>query len=894
MKILLVGALSWNPERMLSLCEQGHQLFGLWGRSMGWDQGPYPVLDQLIPTVQPEQAVHTINEQGIDCVYGLYQSYPKEIWGLPLPAVNHDQDVWELLRTLLLARAQGQIDLPIVQHFGFDVHELDLGVVRALDGHLICNKQKFSFWTEAVDKGGLNIDAFGDPSLISYLDGDLPKAEFMNDCFSERLSGFDHQIHTVCIGRPVNIHFIAAAGQGIHVHLYGNQFDNVAESLADTLSPRTIRKHRALLQRYLHLHPSLQTLGAGKSEVWKVKSGWVKEFSRYDAGWSYIGTPFPWAFLDEQSAVPNRIGTYLLAGLPVISEPKPGHYRYDVLEKNGIDIALGLQGYEGLRAQLETEIQHRTKSRRTREVRKQYSFDAGIPILIDTLENACQRYFARPRNQRIKFEGAEGRITVGYRKMGAIRATSELAPQETFGYPERVRLKLKDFWHRQHNRHRLRNARHLTNLLRASLTVVPTSAPTTSLARPQKRIAALERFTDESPRCGFLAQIDRMEIVPFELHRDNGHFGLGPLDTLWAIVRSLFALFSLNRPFRIFRFGFLVQEGRRGPLHIVPEVMTEIQKGEIDGLACFSTKGFGIVPMLAEDLNVPFTEALETGTQYFGEFAFELLAVVPYAYWLHQQGRLERTVACEDTRCLYYFSENHQERPEKRRYVPITEYPIGEVGERQFDKLAFPSHLNTSRWSPPPYGERFWDERFLWSRPTCVVCNKTSAENYLGKPLVNSIETDLLLELVGKLQTHYQVVYNRPRSMDIVNDHQRVGETGDIEALKKRYPDILTIQELHTAYPELSFNELQLRVFAGCRRFVSVVGGSSYLASWFGGTNVVYARSGWEVDCGAFQNWFNLFSQAKVISVSSPKALLATIDREFLKDLPTQPSPPSL
>jgi len=41
MNILLVGALSWNPERFISMCERGHKLYGLWTRTMAWEQGPY-------------------------------------------------------------------------------------------------------------------------------------------------------------------------------------------------------------------------------------------------------------------------------------------------------------------------------------------------------------------------------------------------------------------------------------------------------------------------------------------------------------------------------------------------------------------------------------------------------------------------------------------------------------------------------------------------------------------------------------------------------------------------------------------------------------------------------------------------------------------------------------
>jgi hypothetical protein len=136
--------------------------------------------------------------------------------------------------------------------------------------------------------------------------------------------------------------------------------------------------------------------------------------------------------------------------------------------------------------------------------------------------------------------------------------------------------------------------------------------------------------------------------------------------------------------------------------------------------------------------------------------------------------------------------------------------------------------------------------------------------------------------VIGKLRTRYQVIYVRPRAADIVNDHQAIHESGDIEAVTRAYPEVRTIQQLRAEHPELGFNELQLRLFASCDRFVSVLGGSSYLASYFGGTNVVFARRGWEVACGAYDRWFDRFSDARVVAASSSAELLQTVDRELL------------
>lgn len=184
---------------------------------------------------------------------------------------------------------------------------------------------------------------------------------------------------------------------------------------------------------------------------------------------------------------------------------------------------------------------------------------------------------------------------------------------------------------------------------------------------------------------------------------------------------------------------------------------------------------------------------------------------------------------------------------------------------------------------PPPYKTVYHDGRFRWPREPCIVCNKFSDEQYLWyRGPANFIDTETLLAIIARLRTRYQVIYVRPRAADIVNDHQTIHEIGDIEAVARTYPEVRTVQQLHAEHPELGFNELQLRLFAGCDRFVSVLGGSSYLASYFGGTNVVFARRGWEVACGAYERWFDRFSAARVVRASSPRELLQTVERELL------------
>ena len=60
-----------------------------------------------------------------------------------------------------------------------------------------------------------------------------------------------------------------------------------------------------------------------------------------------------------------------------------------------------------------------------------------------------------------------------------------------------------------------------------------------------------------------------------------------------------------------------------------------------------------------------------------------------------------------------------------------------------------------------------------------------------------------------------------------------------------------------------------------------LLGGGSYLASFFGGTNIIFAKQGVEVVVGAYR-WFPELSGAHVVAVATPEELLAALDRELL------------
>jgi len=236
------------------------------------------------------------------------------------------------------------------------------------------------------------------------------------------------------------------------------------------------------------------------------------------------------------------------------------------------------------------------------------------------------------------------------------------------------------------------------------------------------RIAAVERFAHPSRRCdpARVATPDD-EVVVWDLSIPDG----GPFESVRDVIRAAREWAALpvplRRRWRLLRLGAGMSGWRRAALVRVPAWVRALRAQEVDEVACFSARDFGLAHQLAEETDRPCRVVLDHGTQYYGEFAFEHLAVIPYAYWLHEQGRLRFTASTRDTRCLYYFSPSHTEVDVERGYVPITEYPVGERGEHTYDRRGFPAALDTSRWTPPPYRDVYGgDPRFRWPKPPVV------------------------------------------------------------------------------------------------------------------------------------------------------------------------------
>jgi hypothetical protein len=254
---------------------------------------------------------------------------------------------------------------------------------------------------------------------------------------------------------------------------------------------------------------------------------------------------------------------------------------------------------------------------------------------------------------------------------------------------------------------------------------------------------------------------------------------------------------------------------------------------------------------------------------YAGEFGHELKGALPYAYWLHLQGRLKKTVGTPDTRCFYYFSPQHEERHPMRRYRNLHDFPMFR---------GHTSHLDRWRWVPPPLRATYANRRFRWPKPPLIISNKYTREWTHGP--VNYLDIEVLRALFDLFQDRYTILYNRPVAGQIVPDGQEDWAFGDHELIAREYPHVIRLSDLWRENQDITFNTLQCMVYSGCDRFISVQGGASVLASYFGGRNIIFVRKGDELTVGAYR-WFDQFSGCRVFPVGDNAALLSTARREF-------------
>jgi hypothetical protein len=151
-------------------------------------------------------------------------------------------------------------------------------------------------------------------------------------------------------------------------------------------------------------------------------------------------------------------------------------------------------------------------------------------------------------------------------------------------------------------------------------------------------------------------------------------------------------------------------------------------------------------------------------------------------------------------------------------------------------------------------------------------------------PPVNFLDLSTLRALCSLVCPQHTVVYIRPKANEkgYAADGNTVQETlGDHSMLRREFPNVLLFQDMLAASPSDDYNSLQLKLHADCQRFVSVQGGNSVVASYFGGTNIVFAVKGPEVRHGTYSSLYPLLSGCRVVHARTHQEVLSRATELF-------------
>lgn len=347
LKIVIVGELAYNPQRIYALEEAGHKLYGLWV--------PYPNLS--FSTVGP-------------LPFGNVEDIPLENWKERIREIKPDV-IYAMLNWGAIDWAYEVMrempDIPFAWHYkegpfvaiGAGNWDKLIYLYRHSDLKIYLNKTVKRFFEQFIPKGGLSM----------IMDGDLPKKEYFRGNYSEKLSATDGEVHTVCAGRLMGIGEKALSllvSHKIHLHLYIENFHASKE--------KVFSLYKRKYPNYFHLH---NHCSADK---------WSEEFSKYDAGWlHHIRSHNEGDLLKvtwDDLNLPARISSYAAAGIPVIYPNNEGNIV--AIEETLKDKKIGVlfNNFNDLSTLLNNKKFMSDRTENMKRHRMEFCFDYYVPELI--------------------------------------------------------------------------------------------------------------------------------------------------------------------------------------------------------------------------------------------------------------------------------------------------------------------------------------------------------------------------------------------------------------------------------------------------------------------------------------------------------------------------------
>ncbi len=260
---------------------------------------------------------------------------------------------------------------------------------------------------------------------------------------------------------------------------------------------------------------------------------------------------------------------------------------------------------------------------------------------------------------------------------------------------------------------------------------------------------------------------------------------------------------------------------------------------------------------------------------FSGEFAPEIMYVLPFAYWHYKNGTLQKTEGAKFTKELYFFSPNHEE---------VYDVRTGE-GNYNYEtpRILYSHDYDISKWEPVPLKATYKNDIYVYDKPILIIANRYN-EEWNGPP-ISYFSKPILHHMINKLKHDYTIIYNRPRPHQITGDNSDIYDLNEYDEIRETHPEVILMEDLfkENKGKANNFNHLQLMVYANADHFISIHGGTASFASYFGGINLILSKKGPEHQFGCFQTIFPKLSGAKILHAKTDDELKEYLDQHFVK-----------
>lgn len=359
LKILIVGELSFNPERIYAFEEAGHELYGLWAENCWWFHTVGPLPFGNVTEISKENWREEIERIQPDIIYGLLCALAAPTIEKVVKRFPDIPFIWHFKEGPFYARQNGLWDS--IQY-----------LFKRADGIIYINEDIRHFYNLCFPQSK--------DTCFMVLDGELPKLDWFKDIRKPLLSEIGDGYHTVVPGRPFGLtpqHIKELAKNNIHFHFYGKSWQSYYIQF--------VKSSKELAQNHIHLHPTCD------------QQNWAEEFSQYDAGWlHFFESKNNGDYLSanwEDLNIPARMATLAAAGLPMLQKDNSGH----IVATQSICKELGNGIFFSQMGELASIFSNKPLIQKTRDNawkhRMEFAFDTHVPKLIDFFRMVIESFY---------------------------------------------------------------------------------------------------------------------------------------------------------------------------------------------------------------------------------------------------------------------------------------------------------------------------------------------------------------------------------------------------------------------------------------------------------------------------------------------------------------------